>query len=141
MTAAASGLFSGCGLEPGEPVHGDDLDPVPPRLPPPGEPGFASQALNTRFERPSSVTCGRMVAAPAPARIRRQVGILVRSLPTVDAAVVADAVGRDIEAIGTAGANGIQQVDSAVAVEHRRFTGMGIDSHDEHRPSTRATYR
>ena len=31
-------LFRGGGLEPGEPVHRDDLDPVPPRPRPPGEP-------------------------------------------------------------------------------------------------------
>src|SRR5262249_26178664 len=35
---------------------------------------------------------------------------------------------------GTAGGDGVHQVDGAMAVEHDRFTGMGIDSHDEHRP-------
>ena len=30
----------GCGLEPCEPVHRHDLDPVPPRLRPGGEPGL-----------------------------------------------------------------------------------------------------
>ena len=43
---------------------------------------------------------------------------------------VADAVG---EATGTAGGDGVHQVDPAVAVEHDRFAGMGIDRRDEHR--------
>jgi hypothetical protein len=46
---------------------------------------------------------------------------------------VADAVGRDTEAIGGAGGDGVHEVDSAVAVEHDRFTGVGIDRRDEHR--------
>ena len=32
-----------------------------------------------------------------------------------------------------AGGNGVHQVDSAVAVEHDRFTGTGVDRRDEHR--------
>ena len=42
----------------------------------------------------------------------------------------ADPVG---EATGTAGGDGVRQVDPAVAVEHDRFTGLGIDRRDEHR--------
>ena len=36
-------------------------------------------------------------------------------------------------ATGTAGGDGVRQVDAAVAVEHDRFTGMGIDRRDEDR--------
>jgi hypothetical protein len=44
--------------------------------------------------------------------------------------VVADPVGR---ATGTAGGDGVHQVDPAVAVEHDCYTGAGIDRRDEHR--------
>ena len=80
------------------------------------------------------VICRQVVTAPAPARIRLPVGILVGSVAAVDVSVVADTVGSDAGP-GTAGGDGVHQVDSAVAVEHDRFTGLGIDSHDEHRPS------
>ena len=65
-----------------------------------------------------------------------QIGILVASIAAVDVPAVADAVGRDTEAVGRAGSDGIHQVDSAVAVEHDRFTGRGVDRRDEH-PSFR----
>ncbi len=44
--------------------------------------------------------------------------------------VVADTVG---EATGTTGGDGVHKIDSAVAVEHDRFTGMSIDGRDERR--------
>ena len=59
-----------------------------------------------------------------------QIGILVASVAAVDVPVVPDPVGK---ATGTAGGDGVRQVDPAVAVEHDRFTGMGIDRRDEHR--------
>ena len=55
-----------------------------------------------------------------------QIGILgVGSVAAVDVAAVPDPVGT---AAGTAGGDGVRQVDAAVAVEHDRFTGL------RHRP-------
>ena len=73
-----------------------------------------------------------MVTAPAPARIRLPDRHSRRwtSVAAVDVSAVPDPVGK---ATGTAGGDGVHQVDSAVAVEHDRFTGMGIDRRDEHR--------
>ena len=60
-----------------------------------------------------------------------QIGILgVGSVAAVDVSAAADPVG---DATGTTGGDGVNQVDPAVAVEHDRFTGMGIDRRDEHR--------
>ena len=71
-----------------------------------------------------------MATAPAPARIRlpdrhsRCVGSRRRYIGCPRSCR---------EATGTAGGDGVHQVDSAMAVEHDRFTGMGIDRRDEHR--------
>ena len=81
---------------------------------------------------PESVICRRKVTAPAPVRIRlpdrhcrRWIGSRRRCIGC------RRSVG---EATGTAGGHGVHQVDPAVAVEHDRFTGMGIDRRDEHSP-------
>ena len=74
--------------------------------------------------------CRRRVTAPAPACIRlpdrhsRCVGSRRRCIGCPRSCR---------EATGTAGGDGVHQVDSAVAIEHDRFTGTGIDRRDEHR--------
>jgi hypothetical protein len=37
---------------------------------------------------------------------------------------------RNTEAVGSAGGDGVHQVDAAMAVEHDRLAGMGIDRRD-----------
>src|ERR1700679_2127127 len=59
-------------------------------------------------------------------------GILVSSVAAVDVSPVADAVRRDTEAVGSAGGDGVHQIDAAVAVEHDRLAGMGLDGREEH---------
>jgi hypothetical protein len=48
--------------------------------------------------------------------------------------VVADPVGRSTGP-GRAGGDGVHQVNPAVAVEHDRLTGRGVDGHDEYQRS------
>src|SRR5215204_189750 len=89
---------------------------------------LSGKIVSTLLPRPCSATEWGQRQHPCVSGC--QVGILVASVAPVDVSVVPDPVGK---ATGTAGGDGVHQVDSAVAVEHDRFTGMGIDRRDEHR--------
>ena len=84
--------------------------------------------------RPDAATCRRKATARYPLISDRQIGILVASIAAVDEAVIANAERRHTEAVGRAGGDGVNQIDSAVAVEDHRLSGAGVDRSDEDLP-------